>query len=131
MSEEKAFWSYEDLMLFLGSTLPAYMIALFAVRPFHFPSDGVKQIGFQSIFYALLLTVLYFLIARYGRPFSRSLGWTFSFRGVWLCVAVGPVLAIALAALAARLHAPAETMVENLVSDRLSRVLVMLFVCVF
>ncbi len=129
MNEEKAFWSYEDLMLFLGSTLPAYLISLSAIRPFHFPSEGVKQIVFQSIFYALLLTVLYFLIARYGHPLWRSLGWTFSFRGAWVCVAVGPVLAIVLAALAAQLHAPAETMIENLVSDRLSRALVMLFVC--
>jgi CAAX protease family protein len=128
MSEEKAFWSYEDLMLFLGSTLPAYLIALVSIRPFHFPSAGVQQVVFQGVFYTLLLTVLYFLIVRYRNPFWRSLGWTFSFKRAWLCVLAGPMLAFGLAALAAALHAPAETMIENLVSDKSSRVVVALFV---
>ncbi len=128
MSEERAFWSYEDLMLFLGATLPSYLIALFLIRPFHFPSAGVQQVVFQGIFYAFLLVILYFLIKRYDRPFWPSLGWTFSFENPWLYIVAGPVLAIGLAALASALHAPAETVIENLVSDRLSRVLVALFV---
>src|ERR1041385_2216154 len=98
--EEKAFWSWEDLMLFIGSTLPAYLIALAAMRPLHMRSDGVKQIVFQSVFYALLLGILYLLIARYRRPFWRSLGWTVSFSGAWVYAIAGPVLAIGLAALA-------------------------------
>jgi membrane protease YdiL (CAAX protease family) len=129
--KEQAFWSYEDLMLFLGSTLPAFLIAMLAVRPVHFPSEGVKQIVFQSVFYSLLMIVLYFLIARYGRQVWKSLGWTLYFPGSWWYAIAGPVLAIGLAALAAVLHAPAETVIENLVSDRLSQIVVMLFVSLF
>jgi membrane protease YdiL (CAAX protease family) len=128
MKGAKPFWSYEDLMLFLGATLPAFVIASFAVRPIHFPNDGVRQVAFQSLWYLMLVLTLYGLLVRYKRPFWRSLGWTLSFRGAALCVIVGPALAIGLATLAAALHAPAETAIQNLVTDRLSRVAVMLFV---
>lgn len=128
---EQAFWSYEDLALFLGATLPAFFLAAFLTRPIPFPDEGVRQIAFQSLFYALLVIVLYFLIARYRRPVWRALGWTFSFRWASLCVLAGPVMAIALAALAAALHAPDETAIQNLVTDRVSRVVVMLFVAWF
>jgi membrane protease YdiL (CAAX protease family) len=130
-NQEHPFWSYEDLMLFLGATLPAFFLAMLAIRPLHLPNDGVRQIAFQSIFYVLLTGVLYLLIARYGRPFWRSLGWTSEFRGALWCVIAGPVMAIGLAALAAVLHARGESMIQNLVTDRLSRVVVMLFVSFF
>lgn len=128
---EEPFWSYEDLMLFLGATLPAFVLANFAVRPVHFPSEGVRQIAFQSAFYAILLGVLYLLIARYGRPVWRALGWTISLRWFSLCLAAGPALAFGLGALAAALHAPGETAVQNLVTDPLSRIVVALFVVLF
>ncbi len=124
---EQPFWSYEDLALFLGSTLPAFFLAAFAVRPIHFPSDGVRQIAFQSIFYGLLVIVLYGLLARYHRPFWRGLGWTFSFRGAPLCAIAGPALAIGLAVLAPLLHTPEETTIQDLMTDRSSRVAVILF----
>ena len=127
----EAFWSWEDLMLFLGATLPAFFIAVFITRPIHFSSDGVRQIAFQSTFYALLVIVLYFLIARYRHPVWRSLGWTFSFRWASLCAIAGPLLALTLSALASLMHAPGETAIENLVTDRTSRVVVMLFVAIF
>jgi len=131
MREEHPVWSYEDVMLFLGSTLPLFLAATFVVRPIHFPSEGVRQIAFQSVFYALLVCVLYLLLLRYHQPFWRSLGFTLSFRWVSLCVIAGPALAIGLAALAASMHAPGETAIQNLVTDRLSRIVVMLFVVVF
>ncbi len=127
----EAFWSWEDLMLFLGATLPAFFIAAILTRTIHFSSEGVRQIAFQSMFYALLVTVLYFLIARYGNPVWDSLGWTFSFRWASLCVIAGPALALALSTLASAMHAPGETAVENLVTDRTSRVVVLLFVSFF
>jgi membrane protease YdiL (CAAX protease family) len=129
MNQEKAFWSYEDLMLFLGAAFPVYVISAWAMKSIHFPSRGVQQVAFQSTLYAFMLGVLYGLLARYGRPFWRSLRWTFSFRWVSLYIIGGPVLAVALAMLAAALHASAETVVENLVTDHLSRILVMVMVC--
>jgi membrane protease YdiL (CAAX protease family) len=128
MTQETPLWSYEDLMLFLGATLPAFLIATFAIRPIHFPDIGVQQVAFQLLWYVLLVATLYGLLARYRRPFWRSLGWTIPFRGFVACVAAGPVLAVGLAALAAVLHAPEESAIQNLVTDRLSRVVVMLFV---
>jgi membrane protease YdiL (CAAX protease family) len=123
-----AFWSYEDLALFIGATLPAFFLAVFITRPIRFPNEGVKQIAFQALFYLLLTMVLYALIARYGRPVWRSLGWTLSFRWAPLCAMAGPAMAIGLAAFAAMLHAPPETTIQNLVTDRLSRIAVALFV---
>ena len=119
-------WDYEDLALFFGGLLPSIGIAALAVRPFHFPNEGVQTVAFQCVFYALLFGVLYFLVAmRHGQPFWRSLGWNFEFRPLW--IAAGPPLAISLAFFAAALHAPEEPLIQNLISDRLSLILLMIF----
>src|ERR1700719_1488592 len=89
------FWSYEDLALFIGAVLPCLAAALVLTRPVHFPNDGVRTVVFQSLFYGLLMGALSLLITkRYGQRFWRSLGWNFTFPGVWLLV--GPPLALAL-----------------------------------
>jgi len=122
----RPFWGYEDLALFFGAVLPSVGIAAITVRPFHFPNEGVRTVAFQCVFYALLLSVLYFLIAkRQGRPLWSSLGWTFQFPPLW--GAAGPPLAISLAVLAGALHAPEEPLIQNLITDRLSLILLMIF----
>jgi len=122
------FWSFEDLALFIGAVFPALAGALLVVQPFHFPNRGVQALVYQSSAYALMLGALYLLIAwRYRRPFWRSLGWTFELREAWLWVLAGPPLAIALAALAAVLHAPANPSIQSLITDRSSMIAVVVF----
>lgn len=122
------FWGYEELALFIGSVLPALAAASIFVSQIHFPNGGVQTMVFQCTLYVLLIGMLYLLVARkFRQPFWRSLGWTFQFPSAWLYVLVGPPLAIALAALAAVLHAPANPTIQNLITDRASTIAVVFF----
>jgi len=132
---DEPFWGYEELALFIGAVLPSFALALLLLRvgralaPAAFASEAARTLGFQSLFYALLLGALYLLISwRRGLPFWRSLRWTFDCRGVWLSLAAGPVLAVALSALGAVLRTPPTSPIQDLVTDRRSLVIVMLFV---
>jgi len=125
---EHPFWSYEDLALFVGALLPCAAVALALASLIRFPSRGVQSVAFQFLFYLLSLGVLYFLIrSRYGRPLWRSLGWTFQFRGAWICAVIGPPLAIALAALGGLLRAPETSGIQKLITDRTSLIAVVTF----
>lgn len=122
------FWGYEDLALFAGSWIPALVVATLLLRLLHFPNEGVRQTAFQLMIYALLTAVLYALVAgRYHQPFWRSLGWRLDFRGAWICVLLGPPMAIGLAILAATLHAPSNSPIPNLITDRSSMIAVLIF----
>jgi membrane protease YdiL (CAAX protease family) len=128
LRKQDAFWNYEDLTLFVGAILPAWLFAMVAIRPIHFSSQGLRQIVFQVFLYLFLAAVLYVLIARrYHRPFWRSLGWNFDFRGAWLYALIGPPLALGLAALGAFLRAPENATVRNLMTDRVSTIAVVCF----
>ena len=108
--------------------LPCFTAALVLVHRIRFPSDGVQTMTLQFVFYILLLGALYALIGgRYHQPLWRSLGWIMPTRGAWLCIFAGPFLAIALAALSAFLRAPDEPVIQNLMTDRLSLVAVVVF----
>jgi membrane protease YdiL (CAAX protease family) len=125
-NDRQPFWGYEDLALFIGAMLPALGVAALVVRPFRLPDGAVRTVSFQVVFYALLLAALYFLIAvKHGRPLWRSLGWTFGFSPMW--IAGGAPLAIGLGALAWFLHAPEEPLIQNLITDRLSLILMLIF----
>ncbi len=120
------FWGYEDVALFIGSFVPAYAIAIAAVWPFHFRAEGVRTIVSQMILYTVLLGSLYFILSvKYSRPLWRSLGWNFRFPPVWM--AGGPPLAIGLAVFAAGLRAPPEPLIENLITNRASLILTVVF----
>jgi len=136
-AREKPFWGYEELALFAGAVLPSLALAALLMRigralaPGVFQSTAAKTLFFQSLFYILLLGALYLLISwRYGAPFWQSMRWTFEFRGVWWCFAAGPALAFGLSALGVALHTPAGSPIQDLVTDRSSLVMVMLFVTV-
>ena len=128
--DESPFWKYEDLLLFLGAVLPAGALAALLVRISGARASAVRTLLFQAATYALLLGVLYLLVAvRYGRPFWRSLGWSSVVPGGWWCVAGAPLLAIATSALGAALRArEVGNPVETLISGRVSLVIVMAFV---
>lgn len=124
------FWTYEDLALFLGSVLPIYVVSAMLLGLVHFPGKALTGLVFQSLIYALTMAVLYILIAvRHGQPFWRSLGWTFSFRGVWICLPAGPVLALSMAKLGVWLHTPViPSPIEGFISGRGSLIVLMIFV---
>jgi membrane protease YdiL (CAAX protease family) len=126
------FWTYEDLGLFIGSVIPVFLLAILIVQMVPIPGGVVRAMVYQSLIYALLLGVLYLLVAwRYQRPFWGSLGWSV-FRLPFLCAAVGPVLAIATSTLGVFLKAPPfPSPIEDLISDRRSLFIMMLFLTVF
>lgn len=126
------FWTYEDLGMFIGSVIPVFLVAWLAVRVIPLPKGAVGPMIYQSLIYALLLGVLYLLVAwRYRQPFWRSLGWT-TFPLPFLCAAVGPALAIGSSALGVLLKAPPIPLpIEDLISDRRSLFIMMLFLTVF
>lgn len=124
------FWTYEDLALFLGAVLPVYVVSAMVLRLAHLSSEALQALVFQSLIYALLTAILYILIAaRHGQPFWRSLGWTFSFRGIWILLPAGPLLALTMARIGEWLHTPAiPSPLEGFISNRVSLVVLMLFV---
>jgi len=126
------FWTYEDLGLFVGSVLPSFGLAAIIVRLSRLSGDAAKTLLYQSLTYVLLTAVLYLLIAwRYHRPFWRSLGWAEAYRGAWLCVVAGPVLAVITTVLGVVLRAPqVPSQVVNLITDRRSLEIVGLFVTI-
>jgi membrane protease YdiL (CAAX protease family) len=129
---EYPFWTYEDLGLFVGAVIPIFLLALGLVRVIPLPKGAVGAMLYQSLIYALLLGVLWVVVAwRYAQPFWRSLRWT-TFRLPFLCAAVGPALAIGTSALGVALKAPAlPSPIEDLISDRRSLFIMMLFLTVF
>ncbi|MGA3203908.1 MAG: type II CAAX endopeptidase family protein [Bryobacteraceae bacterium] len=129
---EHPFWNYADLGLFIGSVIPVFLLTMLIVQLVPTRGGAVQAMIYQSLIYALLLGVLYLLVAwRYEQPFWRSLGWTV-FRLPFLCAALGPLLAIATSTLGVLLKAPPiPSPIEDLISDRRSLFIMMLFLTVF
>jgi len=129
---EYPFWTYEDLGLFIGSVIPVFLLAILAVQVLPMHGGAVQALAYQSLIYLLLLGVLYLLVAwRYHQPFWQSLGWT-AFRVPFLCAAVGPVLAITTSVVGVLIKAPpTPSPIEDLISDRRSLFVMMLFLTIF
>jgi membrane protease YdiL (CAAX protease family) len=103
--EREPFWSYSDLALFIGLSLPCILLswgamrgilALFRLKD---ASGAIEAVGGQLLFYVLLFFGLRMIfLAEYGKPFWESLGWkptrlpvlTVALLGV--CTAVGVAL---------------------------------------
>src|SRR5579872_4623426 len=93
--DQTPFWSYEDLAFLVAAILPSIFAGSLLVRLTGVVSKGAQTLIFQSSLIALLLAVLYFLVAwRYDMPFWESMGWFLPVRGAWWCVLAGPFLAI-------------------------------------
>ncbi len=134
---ENPFWGYEDLALFFGLSLPAFVLAVALIRtarwlaPGFFVARAMQALPFQLLFYILLFGSLWVLMrVKYGRPLLRSLAWTYPFRRRWVMIVLGPVLAIGVSALGAALKAPPAPIFDGFLSDRLSIFLLGLFVVV-
>jgi membrane protease YdiL (CAAX protease family) len=137
--ERGSFLGFEDLALFLSAILPAVMGAVIVVRvgrafaPRAFSSEAVQALVFQSAIYVFLGGALHLLLTvRHRRPLWKSLGWTMQFRGAWWCLAGAPVLAVAISAAGALLHAPnIPTPVESLITSPASLAAVLVFAALF
>jgi membrane protease YdiL (CAAX protease family) len=127
-SRSYPFWTYEDLGLLVGSVVPIFLIAWLIVYVIPLKGGAVRAMFYQSLIYALMLGVLYLLVAwRYSRPFWSSLGWK-TFRFPFVYAATGPLLAIGTSALGVFLKAPPlPSPIEGLISDRRSLFIMMLF----
>jgi len=136
--DSRAFWNFEDLALFLGAILPAWLLGTMVVRfgrslaPGAFSNNAVRALAFQSAIYALLVGALYMVITfLYRRPFWQSMGWVAPERGKWWCIFGGPAVAIGLSVLGVVLRTPPiPTPVESLISGRGSLFLVAFFAVV-
>ena len=132
MPESSAFWSYEDLVLFLGAIIPSGVLGIALVRALHITSTPARTLLLQSLLYLALLGTLYLLIAvRYRRPFWRSLGWIFPERGFVGWLLAGSGLAILISVLGAALKAPQiKDPIRGLITNPASLIVVLLFLTV-
>ena len=81
--EPTPFWSYSDVLLFIGlliaSGIASFGLVALAISVFHIQnrSNVIEALVIQCLLYVLGFLALAVLFrVQYGRPFWRSLGWT-------------------------------------------------------
>jgi membrane protease YdiL (CAAX protease family) len=133
--EPEPFWRLQDLALFAGLALPCFLAGALAARALAWLA-GLDQkrralalIPGQFLGYVLLFAALgYVFRATYGRPFWKSLRWVRPAIPPATAAALGCLLAIVTALLAALLRIPdTQTPMKELLSDRTSLLVVLLF----
>ena len=125
ISQRDPAWSWEDLALFIGSAFPALLAGTAALSawkwltPKAVANQTTAALVFQVFAYAVLCAGLYGIVKiRYGQDFWAGLGWCWP-RRAWQMVALGPVLAIALASLGVAMGVPSQpSKIEELISTR-------------
>ncbi|HEV8146067.1 MAG TPA: type II CAAX endopeptidase family protein, partial [Bryobacteraceae bacterium] len=123
--EPYPFWGYGDLALFIGALIPSFATAigcLALLRKLASTSRPVEGIIFQILFSLLVVGVLYMTVCvRYGKSFAE----TFRMRGGFGYLFLGPLISIAVGALALRLGAPSvPSPVDMLMAGKRSIVIV-------
>jgi membrane protease YdiL (CAAX protease family) len=129
------FWTYQDLVVFIGLGLPLLVISALLVKlltviaPGTFSSAAAPLLAAQFLGYGLWFFCLYGLLRlRYGRPFWRSLAWVRPKGGWTMWGTAGPFVALGVVALGALLRTPEIQMpMKDLLSDRFSIILVGVF----
>ena len=133
--ERDPFWSYGDLLIFAGLTLPCLLLGLGAVKTafwifqLHPAVKTWELLAAQIAFYALLSGVLAALFrVQYDRPFWRSLGWVTPRLPLLSVVTGGVGLALAIMLLGVLIRTPhIESPLTELLKDPTSLVLVAIF----
>jgi len=133
--ERYPFWTYVDLLLIAGLTLPCMALGILLVRGLFWllrlhPSLAVAELlpaqllGYAFVFAAI--AVMFRL--QYGKPFWRSLGWaTFRPPLTWI-VTCGIGTAVAVAIAAALLKTPqTSNPMTDMMQDRTSLILLAVF----
>lgn len=104
------FWTWTDLLLFAGLSLPSMIAGGALAFALGFISPALKDLQVwvsMLFFYVFLFGSLWALIRfRYGRPFLDSLGWMRPLRGFALSALLGPMLALSVGMLGVLLHTP-------------------------
>ena len=91
---QETVWTFRDLGFFLGAILPAYLIA--AVVTSWIGPGAWHDLAFQTVLYLLLIGALAAQVrAFHGVSLQEATSWRLGFRGVWWCVFLAPVFALA------------------------------------
>lgn len=105
---EYPFWSYLDLMMFVGVLAPCLGVSLIAgalITPF--VGSMAANWTAQLVMYVLVFLWLWLLLkVRYDQPFWESLAWSYPGPTLIAYGAAGPLLAIGLSLLGAAMKAP-------------------------
>lgn len=127
------FWSYRDVLLFVGIAFPSLLLSAGLVRlvapRLHF-SEGFAELSAQFLWYLMVfgfLGVLFRVV--YRMPFWRSLGFALPSPYAGLCFALGPLLAIGLSYIGTvLLKTPViESPFDKLLADRPTAILFLIF----
>ncbi|MBV9084805.1 MAG: CPBP family intramembrane metalloprotease [Acidobacteriaceae bacterium] len=107
------FWDYVDLIWLIGILVAAVVIlglfgaGAFAISPRLKDDPGILLLSLQFALYgAIYLGFAFVFNVRHGKPVMKSLGWRASTFNLGLAVLIGPLLAFAIAGIAALLHTP-------------------------
>jgi len=128
---DEAFWSFKDLLIFLGVALPcllggALLVRMAALAFFvSVPNKSVELLAGQFLGYLMLYLALAALLrVEYERPFWSSLGWRWPELPLPTIAAAGIALAFGIALLGALLKTP-ETggAMKEMLENRTSLVL--------
>src|SRR5712692_3906582 len=133
--ESDVFWTYQDLVLFLGLALPcllggAMIVKLAIVALFIGTTHkALELLPGQFLGYGLLYTALALLFRiEYGRPFWRSLGWRRPKFSLASIVSMGITLAFLVGILGTLFKTPeVPSAMKELLNDRISLIAVALF----
>jgi membrane protease YdiL (CAAX protease family) len=133
--EREPFWSYTDLLIFAGLTIPCLLLGsgvvkvAFWIGNLHPAVTTWELLASQFVFYALLSGVLAALFrTQYDRPFWRSLGWVAPRLPLLSALAWGIGLAIAIIVLGLLIRTPhIPNRLTDLLKDPTSLVLVAIF----
>ena len=134
-TESYPFWTYTDLLVLLGITVPCILLSLALVQGvlhvLHAQSSlpAVKAIAQQFTLYLLLfLALMAMLRLQYDRPFWHSLAWTETRIPPAFLIALGLALSIAVSLLGWLIRTPTtENPMMELLKDRASIILVTIF----
>ena len=120
----RVFWTGVDFLVWLGLGLPSLLLGS-AIADMISWVQPVKPIVAQFLFYLIWFLLLKLLLQlKYAEPFWPSLGWITPNKGLWLCLASGPVLAIGLNFLAQVMKAkPVDAPFQDLLFNKNLQVL--------
>lgn len=129
------FWSYTDLLIFIGLAIPCLLLGIGVVRALEFVlhiQPRVRMLDLlpaQFLGYALMFTALMLLFRwQYGRPFWCSLGWTELRLSPGLVVVAGLLTAFGVSAISILIGTPAvNNPMTEMLKDPTSLVLVAIF----
>jgi membrane protease YdiL (CAAX protease family) len=129
------FWTYGDVFLFCGLSLPCMLLSwaivkgAFVALRIRGATPAAAPLAEQVVLYLMLFGALMLIFRlQYDRPFWRSLAWTkMRFPSLWLVVA-GASTAYLVAILGQFIHTPTgRNAITDLMQDRASLLLLTVF----